>query len=100
MELTRGSAQLDSYTGLAVNNLGHAAKRVTHVVPRKVRPCAFAIARGWTACCGGSENTSLLVESAGSETPQVVARFSGQIGMRMCTCEICHRPAYPRIHRG
>src|SRR5437868_224988 len=43
---------------------------------------------------------ALSLESAGSETPQVVARIPGQIGMRVCTCEICHRPAYACVHWG
>src|SRR6478672_6676687 len=46
------------------------------------------------------ERIPLSLKSAGSETPQVVARIPGQIGMRVCTCEICHRPTYACLHWG
>src|SRR5215472_19254080 len=75
---------------------------VTHFVPHNL-PALRLRAALWPACtarCGSSETTPLLVESAGSETPQVVTSFPGQIGMRVCTCEICHRRAYACVHWG
>ena len=84
---------------LAVNTLGYLDIRVTQSVLLNfwLMPSRSI----WPECHGAnSRKTPLLVESAGSETPQVVARFPGQIGMRVCTCEICHRPAYACVHRG
>lgn len=68
--------------------------------PAQPPPRAFRATNSWKIWCGRSETAPLLVESVGSETPQVVASFPGQIGMRVCTCEICHRPAYACVHRG
>src|SRR5271163_1287162 len=43
----------------------------------------------------------LTPESAGSESLQrVVASIRGQNGMRVCTCEICHRGAYASVCGG
>src|SRR5580700_2667270 len=43
----------------------------------------------------------LTLESAGSEFLQrVVASIRGQNGMRVCTCEICHRGAYASVYGG
>src|ERR1700691_3667010 len=43
----------------------------------------------------------LLLESAGSESLQrVVASIRGQNGMRVCTCEICHRGSYASVYGG
>ena len=78
-----------------LNILGHVDIRVTHVVPHSLRRCALTQHRAGNAWCGSSEDSPLLVESAGSESPRkVVASIRGQIGMRVCTCEICHRRAY------
>src|SRR5580700_5182143 len=43
----------------------------------------------------------LTLESAGSESLQrVVASIRGQNGMRVCTCEICHRGADASVYGG
>ena len=43
----------------------------------------------------------LTLKSAGSESLQrVVASIRGQNGMRVCTCEICHRGAYASVYGG
>src|SRR6266702_4818859 len=43
----------------------------------------------------------LLLESAESESLQkLFANIRGQIGFRLCTCDICHRRAYACVHRG
>jgi len=40
-------------------------------------------------------------EWAESESLQkLFANIRGQIGMRVCTCEICHRPTYACVHWG
>jgi hypothetical protein len=47
------------------------------------------------------DKTLLFLESAGCESLQrVVASIRGQYGMRVCTCEICHRGAYPFVYGG
>jgi hypothetical protein len=62
--------------------------------------CAVASGESRHQAHTPGERMLLLFESAGAETPQVVARIPGQIGMRVCTCEICHRPAYACVHWG
>lgn len=43
----------------------------------------------------------LSLESAGSESlRRVVASIRGQNGMRVCTCEICHRGADASVYGG
>jgi hypothetical protein len=85
---------------LAVNILGHVDIRVTPFVPHNLRPCGLAQHMAGMHGAEGPKMLPLLVESAGSESPQTVASIRGQIGMRVCTCEICHRRAYASVHRG
>src|SRR5882757_767560 len=81
-----------------VNNLGHGDICVTHVVPHNLRPCASATS-SWMV--RKLRTSPLSLESAGSETRQMVAaNIRGQIGFRVRTCEICHRPADPFVYRG
>jgi len=43
----------------------------------------------------------LLVESAASESLQkLFASICGQIGVRVCRCDVCNRPAFSLLHWG
>src|SRR6476661_4318254 len=68
-------------------------------VPNMRRVAHFGVEACPVSARWGMDN-ALSLESAGAETPQVVARIPGQIGMRVCTCEICHRPTYACVHWG
>ena len=83
---------------LAVNILGHVNIDVTQSVPDNLRPCAFARHMTGTRKL---RKYPLSLGSIGSESLQkVVASIRVQIGMRVCTCEICHRGAYSFVCRG
>src|SRR5271156_2262610 len=78
--------------------MGHAAVDVTHAVPPDRQSCAVAQR---TAGMWKLRKRPLTLESAGSESLQrVVASIRGQKGMRVCTCEICHRGAYASVCGG
>src|SRR5215472_14802377 len=98
----RGSPQLFSFSiaetratsPLAGNILGHVNIRVTHVVPHTLRPRAFA---HHVAGMHGAEapKVPLPRESAESESVQeLFANIRGQIGFRVCPCNVRNRRAY------
>ena len=81
----------------AVNILGHVDIRVTQ--NGRTTSGLAPLRSIWLECMVRKlRKYPLSLESAGAETPQVVARIPGQIGMRVCTCEICHRPTYACVH--
>src|ERR1700685_4222796 len=62
--------------------LGHSVSDVTQNWSHNLQPCAF------------TQRMPLTLESARSEfLRRVVAGIRGQNGLRVCTCEICHRGA-------
>src|SRR5580704_10127843 len=81
--------------------LGHVDLCVTQNVPYIIRPCAF-VQRKWLECTARKlRKCPLTLESAGSQSLQrVVASVRGQNGLRVCTCEICHRGAYASVCGG
>jgi hypothetical protein len=65
--------------------------------------CAFALAKSIRASPMHILGGRLLLspELAESESVQkLIANLPRQIGFRVCTCDVCHRPAYALVYRG
>src|SRR5436189_5229271 len=71
---------------------------MTHVVPHNRRPCARGT-HSWMV--RKFRKYSLSLESAESESLEmVVANLPGQIGLRVCRCDVRNRLADAFVYRG